>query len=142
MLKTIKTIKYMRLDELIKYIFDNDIRDESFTSNILSASFHEFKNKVYVHSDGTISLGLDKFNSITDRDLFRVEEPITKKTEFLGVQEVYLDIKEQKIHVENYIGRWSVEDVLETHDGDTKCLQIYVYINKKKELIWEREEEC
>ena len=33
MLKTIKTTKQMRLDELIKYIFDNGIEDKVFHSN-------------------------------------------------------------------------------------------------------------
>ena len=33
MLKKIKTTKQMRLDELIKYAFDNDVKDTSFNSS-------------------------------------------------------------------------------------------------------------
>ena len=138
MLKTIKKKKEVRIDELFKYITMN--------ADVLLANkeFYVFRSKtgheVIVDRAGNVNFS---FMNYTPEDLFtiEVEEEITEKTEFLGVQEVYLDIEEQKIHVENYNGKYSIGDVLNNHDFNTKCLQIYAFIGVKKELIWERDEE-
>lgn len=143
MLKTIKTTQYMRLDELIKHIFDNNITDKSFTSNMISEPYDLYRNKVYVHPDGTLSLGHDKTNDITKYNSFKVEieEEITEDTEFYNLQAVYLDTEKQEIKIDNLGGEWSIKDVLYDYDDSIKCLQIYAIIDGKRELIWEREEE-
>ena len=132
MIKTIKTIKYMRLDELIKHIFDNDIKDESFSSNIKCEPYYEFKNTVYVHPNGTISLGLDKINSITDRDLFRVEveEPITEDTVFELLIELFFDGEEY------YSLEFTDKSIGYVKNKETTS--IYGLIDGKLELIYER----
>lgn len=141
MIKTVKVKKQLRLDELIKYIFDNKIVDKKFSSDIECDYVSE--NSVYVHSNGTISLGLGETNEITPKDTYtvEVEEEITEDTEFVGIQEIFFNKENEELEVEIHapLKRKTINDVLEEHDEYTECRQIYALIYNNLELIWEAE---
>lgn len=141
MLKTIKTTKQMRLDELIKYVWDNGIKDRKFKAN--DQLFYPFKggNNVTVNGDGNIYFGALEKNMLSEKDTFTVEieEPITEDTKLEGVQEVYIDRDDQRIEIESFRGRYSINEILDERDVSTDSLQIYAMINDKKELVWERD---
>ena len=84
MLKTIKRTKQMRLDELIKYVWENSISDKEFKSE---TNPHVI---VYVTQDNNV---LDNGYSIGENDLFpvEIEEEITENTEFESVITVLRD---------------------------------------------------
>lgn len=131
MLKTIKRTKQLRLDELIKYAWENSVNEKRvFLGNhgqrVVFDNVGGFYPSGYAYSpDSTFTV--------------EIEEEITEDTEFSGVQEVYLDIEEQKIRVEIYFGKTTIEEVLNNNDDNTKSLQIHALINGKRELIWKRE---
>src|SRR5699024_11531071 len=130
MLKTIKTTKQMRLDELIKYVWDNGITNTTFKSN--------YSAIVRINEYGNVST--TKFLHRNDSYTVEVEEEITKDTRFKGVQEIYID-DEGLLQLEYHpiLARKSINDVLEEHDEETKCLYIYSAVDGKTELIWEAE---
>lgn len=134
MLKTIKTTKQMRLDELIKYVFENDVRDVSFSSHLKLEPYYEYKNKVYVHPNGSISLGLGGTNRISKEDLYTVEieEPIDEDTVFEFLVE--LDIN-------GWVFTYDELEytIAEIKDEETK--RIYALIDGRLELVWERDGE-
>lgn len=122
MLKTIKKNVQMRLDELIKYAFENNI-----------------KNKVYRSDNGksVMFLGNERFESgwdIGSEDLFTVEieEEITEDTEFGLLVEIS---KNDKKYLSFTHYNFKLNQVIEC---DTKL--IYALIDGKLELIWESEE--
>ena len=132
MLKTIKTTKQMRLDELIKYIFENDVRDVSFSSHLKLEPYYEFKNKVYVHHNGSISLGLGGTNRISKEDLYTVEieEPITEDT----VIETLVEIQKNE-----QVNLWFDTNITTYRNADTS--KFYALIDGRLELVWERDED-
>lgn len=133
MLKTIKVKKQMRLDELIKYVWDNRLYPETFESN-----FNDF-----AHFDKTGKYKLIEQRALNQATTFtvEVEEEITEDTELVGFQEVFLDkeLRELKVEIHAPLKRKSINDVLEEHYEETECLQIYAKVNGKLELIWEAE---
>lgn len=123
MLKTITVNKRMRLDELIKYAWENDI-----------------KNTIYESDNGQIVkfLGNGRYESgwnFGSDDLFtvRVEEEITEKTEF----EAYA-IVDEDCQVSQCNNLMSVGKIMEFIDEDS-IKEIHAVINGKLELIWECE---
>lgn len=132
MKKTIKKNVQMRLDELIKYVWDNDI-----------------KNLTIKNLDGVLVNFLEdgKFESewcISKYDLFEVEieDEITEDTVFDKVVERYIstssNLKTMTIHSEA-----SIRDVIDSNNyTDFKTLQIYalIDIDDKLELIWEAQD--
>ena len=141
MLKTIKTTQYMRLDELIKHIFDNNITDKSFTSNMISEPYDLYRNKVYVHPDGTLSLGHDKTNDITKYNSFKVEieEEITEDTILQELYSVYYNGIESFRDV--YTNASINDIILEDGKQGIETERIYALYKGKIQLIWEREEQ-
>ncbi len=137
MIKTIKTKKQMRLDELIKYIFDNGIEDTSFPASEI-APFDQCEARVSGSGNIKTSGYINEHTTFT----VEVEEEITKDTRFKDVQEIYIDA-EGVLEVEHHpiLARKSINDVLEEHDEETKCLYIYAAVDGKTELIYERNEE-
>ena len=131
MLKTIKTTKQMRLDELIKYIFENDVRDASFSTHLKLEPYYEYKNKVYVHPNGSISLGSGNTNRFIKEDLYTVEieEPITEDTVFDNLIEVTKN--DNALHY----NRTNISDV-----DNRASKRFYALISGKLELVWERDE--
>src|SRR5699024_7725203 len=103
----------------------------------VTISFKTKDNKgvIFANNGNFVTTG----DCINIDDIFEVviEEEITEDTEFYGIQEVYLDIDEQEIIVENLLEKQTIRDVLNNHDGSYKRLQIYEEINEKRELSWE-----
>ena len=130
MLKTVKAKKQLRLDELIKYIFNNKIVDKKFSSDIKLEPYYDNKNSVYVHPNGTVSLGLGQTNEITTEDTFtvEVEEEIDYDTVF---EEVYRVTKEGEV---TYAKDKSIGECLDWKDYQ---VQIFAMLDGKLELIWE-----
>ena len=135
MLKTIKTKKQMRLDELIKYIFENDIKDKKFKAN--NHLIYPFKggNNVTVNEDGAIYFGGLERNMLSKNDTFTVEieEPITKVT--LLEKAVYVHKNETLVKDYNT----SIDEITRRH-GDSVS-EIHALINGRLELLWERDED-
>lgn len=133
MIKTIKVKKRLRLDELIKFVWDNAIYPSHFESH---AGFK-------IHFDSRAGIKVDNDYVHSDATVFtvEVEEEITGATKFLGVQEVFEFIPEQTLETEMHpqTELKSIKDVLDEHDEETECLQIYAKVNGKLQLIWERD---
>lgn len=122
MLKTIKRTKQMRLDGLIKYVWDNDI-----------------KNLTIKNLDGVLVNFLEdgRFESewcISQDDLFEVEieEEITEDTELGLLVEI---AKNDKKHLSFTHYNFSLNQVI---NCDTKL--IYALIDGKLEIIYEAED--
>ena len=111
MLKTITKTKQMRLDELIKYGFENNI-----------------KNKVY-RSDNGKSVRFDSGWDIGSEDLFtvEVEEEITEDTEF---EQGVVVLKYGAIHV---FFKSNIKYLKQRYAGQQ--FKIYVFIDGGLELI-------
>ena len=123
MLKTIKVNKRMRLDELIKYAWENDI-----------------KNKLYYSDSGQIVkfLGDGNYESGWDfgyHDSFsvKIEEEITEDTKFELLVGVYFYDEVGRYNASTFYNR-SIDDV-----KDSEALCVYALIDNKLQLIWERE---
>ena len=127
MLKTIKVNKRMRLDELIKYAWENNI-----------------KNKLYYSDSGQIVkfLGDGNYESGWDfgyHDSFsvKIDEEITEDTEF---EELYTMMSFKSVYSHD---AKTIKEVKESFDtsGDLEFLhQIYAMVDGKLQLIYEREE--
>ena len=122
MLKTIKIKKQMRLDDLIKYAFDNDVKDTSFNSSKGAV--------IYFDKQGGFTLG-DIF-SVKKASTFTVEieEPITEYTVFKCLLEI---IDGELVYIRNK------KTIKESVKDDTD--RFYALIDGKLELVWERDEE-
>ena len=127
MLKTIKVNKRMRLDELIKYAWENNI-----------------KNKLYYSDSGQIVkfLGDGNYESGWDfgyHDSFsvKIEEEITENTEF---EELYTMMSFKSVYSHD---AKTIKEVKESFSisGDLEFLhQIYAMVDGKLQLIYVREE--
>lgn len=127
MVKTIKVNKRMRLDELIKYAWENNI-----------------KNKLYYSDSGQIVkfLGDGNYESGWDfgyHDSFsvKIDEEITEDTEF---EELYTMMSFKSVYSHD---AKTIKEVKESFDtsGDLEFLhQIYAMVDGKLQLIYEREE--
>ena len=132
MIKTIKVKKQLRLDELIKYIFDNGIEDKVFPSNG-GSSFDMCEARISGSGNIKMSGYINEHTTFT----VEVEEEITNDTRFKGVQEIYIDDEGVLGLVHHPIwDRKSINDVLEERDEETECLYIYAAVDGKTELIW------
>lgn len=124
MLKTIKVNKRMRLDELIKYAWENNI-----------------KNKLYYSDSGQIVkfLGDENYESGWDfgyHDSFsvRVEEEITEDTKF---DDLYAMLEFKAMY---RFGAYTIKEVKEFFKSSEEpdlLYQIYAMIDGKLQLIWE-----
>lgn len=117
MIETVKTKKQMRLDELIKYVWDNDVQNEMFRSKESDMLVLVEHGRVF--SEWTI----DKYETFT----VEVEKEITKNTIF----EWLIEVRESGIVEETYC---SISDI-----EDDDSIRIYALIDKKIELVWEAE---
>lgn len=117
MIKTIKTKKQMRLDELIKYMWDNHLYPETFKSN-----FNDF-----AHFDKTGKYRLIEQKGINQATKFtvEVEKEITEDTKFMWMVEA------NDTRIWNQTNA-SIRDVLDEETNEIRAL-----INGKLELIWE-----
>ena len=124
MLKKIKTKKQMRLDELIKYVWDNDLYPETFKSN-----FNDF-----AHFDKTGKYQLIEQRGINQATKFavEVEEAIDYDTVF---EEVYRVTKEGYVTSDK---NKSIDSCLDWKDYQ---VQIFAMLDGRLQLIWEADED-
>src|SRR5699024_3041266 len=124
MLKTIKTTKQMRLDELIKYVWDNGIRNTTFKSNYSAIV------RIDEHGDVRTPYIIHRNDLLT----VEIEEPITKITghgKTVDVQENKTLLKELKT---------SIDEILNSK-REGSASEIYALIDGRLELVWERDGE-
>lgn len=120
MIKTIKVKKQLRLDELIKHVWDNHLYPETFKSN-----FNDF-----AYFDKTGKYRLIDQKSINQATIFtvEVEEAITEDTVFGDVVRV---TREKEITQDKNM---SINDCLDWKDYQ---VQIFAMLDGKLQLIWE-----
>ena len=120
MIKTIKVKKHLRLDELIKYVWDNQLYPETFKSN-----FNDF-----AHFDKTGKYKLIDQRGINQATKFavEVEEEITEDTRIPKTATLTKD--------EGVYRSWnnSINGLKRAYPD---ALQIYAIIDGKLQLIWE-----
>ena len=124
MLKTIKTTKQMRLDELIKYIWDNGIKSKQELITYKSNS----NTVLTIDISGQIAV----YGAHFGNEIFTVEDevPIDENTRFSFLFEIDED---------NFVH--TVEDITISEMICSDTERIYAPLNCKLELVWERDEE-
>ena len=123
MIKTIKVKKQLRLDELIKYIFDNGIEDKVFPSN--GGSIFDMC-EARISGSGNIKTS----GYINEHTTFtvEVEEQITEDTVFNTLVDVNSN---DEVHI-----AWN--DSISLYDKE-QTKEIHALVNGKLQLIWEAE---
>ena len=127
MLKTIKTTKQMRLDELIKYIRDNRVREKTFRTD---EHGNALSNALKVDVDGLIETYFPNMH-INNSFTVEVEEEIDYGTVF---EEVYRVTKEGYVTSDK---NKSIDSCLDWKDYQ---VQIFAMLDGKLQLVWERDE--
>lgn len=122
MLKTVKIKKNLRLDELIKYVWDNRLYPETFKSN-----FNDF-----AHFDKTGKYKLIEQRALNQATKFtvEVEEEITEDTVFEDITVVC------KINSRDETGHFYNSTLKEIKKAKN-LLSAYIPIGGKLQLIWE-----
>ena len=128
MLKTIKTTKQMRLDELIKHIRDNRVREKTFRTDEHS---NALSNALKVDEDGLIETYFPNMH-INNYFTVEVEEEIDYGTVF---EEVYRVTKEGYVTSDK---NKSIDSCLDWKDYQ---VQIFAMLDGKLQLVWERDGE-
>ena len=123
MIKTIKVKKKLRLDELIKYIFDNGIEDKVFPSNG-GSSFDMCEARISGSGNIKMSGYINEHTTFT----VEVEEPITENTVFRTLVDVN---NNDEVHI-----AWN--DSINLYDKE-QTKEIHALVNGKLQLIWEAE---
>ena len=128
MLKTIKTTRQMRLDELIKYIRDNRVREKTFRTD---EHGNALSNALKVDEDGLIETYFPNMH-INNSFTVEVEEEIDYGTVF---EEVYRVTKEGYVTSDK---NKSIDSCLDWKDYQ---VQIFAMLDGRLQLVWERDEE-
>ena len=128
MLKKIKTTKQMRLDELIKYIRDNRVREKTFRTD---EHGNALSNALKVDVDGLIETYFPNMH-INNSFTVEVEEEINNTTIFKSVVGV---LNNDEIMLTNM--HTTIEGIQDRY-GSMK--EIYAVIDGKLQLVWERDE--
>lgn len=123
MIKTIKVKKQMRLDELIKYIRDNRVREKTFRTDERG---NALSNALKVDEDGLIETYFPNMH-LNNSFTVEVEEEITKNTPFEWLVEV------------NKSGIYEVQSCSVSALENEDTIRIYALISGKLQLIWEAE---
>ena len=128
MIKAIKVKKQMRLDDLIKYIFDNWIEDKVFPSNG-GSSFDMCE--VRVSGSGNIKMS----GYINEHTTFtvEVEEEIDEDTFFEDITVVF---ENKSAYVTSHFYDSNLKKIKKAEN----LLSAYIPINGKLQLIYERNE--
>ena len=127
MIKTIKVKKQLRVDEFIKYIFDNGIQGTSFLASEV-APFVQCEARVNGSGNIKMSGYINKHTTFT----VEVEEEIDYDTIF---EEVYRVTKEGVVTSDK---NKSIGECLDWKDYQ---VQIFAMLDGKLELIWERNDD-
>ena len=128
MLKTIKIKKQMRLDELIKYIRDNRVREKTFRTD---EHGNALSNALKVDVDGLIETYFPNMH-INNSFTVEVEEEINNTTIFKSVVGV---LNNDEIMLTNM--HTTIEGIQDRY-GSMK--EVYAVIDGKLQLVWERDE--
>ena len=128
MLKTIKIKKQMRLDELIKYIRDNRVREKTFRTD---EHGNALSNALKVDEDGLIETYFPNMH-INNSFTVEVEEEIDYGTVF---EEVYRVTKEGYVTSDK---NKSIDSCLDWKDYQ---VQIFAMLDGRLQLIWEADED-
>ena len=128
MLKKIKTTKQMRLDELIKYIRDNRVREKTFRTD---EHGNALSNALKVDEDGLIETYFPNMH-LNNSFTVEVEEEIDYGTVF---EEVYRVTKEGYVTSDK---NKSIDSCLDWKDYQ---VQIFAMLDGRLQLVWERDEE-
>lgn len=131
MIKTIKVKKKLRLDELIKYVWDNGLNSFQFTSDNNVDVYFSSNEHFLIAGDSNVN---GRSVEIEDRFTVEVEEEITEDTEFEAL--VFILVSGRIEVINNYHNIRSARSLLENYETEK---QIYALINGKLELIWEAE---
>jgi len=129
MLKTIKTVKHMRLDELIKYVWENGTNEKRvFLGN-------EGQRVVFDNVGGFYPSGYAYSPDTTFK--VEIEEEITEESIFQELYSVYYSSEKSFRDIYNNA---SINDIiLEDGKQGIETERIYALYKGKIELIWERE---
>ena len=125
MLKTIKTTKHMRLDELIKYVRENK---ENLFKGRVSTEFKTENNKEIIFIDNGNFITTNRIN-IDDLFIVEVEEEITEDTKFNILVKLFYE--DGEYCVLTYYNS-SVRDI-----KDDTTIFIYALLDKGLECIWD-----
>lgn len=127
MITTIKVKNQLRLDELVKYVFDNDIKDEDYYT---SETEHSSQSKARIGVAGNMTLS--GYANKNTTFIVEVDEPITEDTVFQDVVIVVLN----GINPLPPTRFYSIRSI--KHDYPT-VKEIHALINGKLELVYERD---
>lgn len=135
MLKTITKTKQMRLDELIRYVWDN--LDDLLNGYDVMMFYSRDDKGVAFDKAGFVECD----DEVDKDDLFEVEieEEITEDTEF---EKLYAMMDYKRVYTTHNIK--TVKEIKEyfNFSGELELLhQIYAMVDGKLELIWESREE-
>ena len=130
MKKTIKKNVHMRLDELIKYVWEND---GSLFKKHKAIMFYT-KDSKSVTFDDTGHYESNNWFDPEDLLIVEEEEEITEDTVFELLIELFFDGEEY------YSLEFTNKSIGYVKNKETTS--IYGLIDGKLQLIWEREEEC
>lgn len=126
MIKIIKVKKQLKLDELIKYIRDNRVREKTFRTD---EHGNALSNALKVDEDGLIETYFPNMH-LNNSFTVEVEEEIDYDTIF---EEVYRVTKEGVVTSDK---NKSIGDCLDWKDYQ---VQIFAMLDGKLQLIWEAE---
>ena len=127
MLKTIKKNVHMRLDELIKYVWEN--MNDLFKSYGIITFYSKNGKEVAFNSDGMLQV--KSLIDVLDYFEVEVEEEITEDTVFELLIELFFDGEEY------YSLEFTNKSIGYVKNKETTS--IYGLIDGRLELIWERD---
>ena len=130
MLKTIKIKKQMRLDELIKYVWDNDNVFKGEGQICFEVDGQKDQGFVCFENNMGASFSTSRYIELDETFTVEIEEPITEDTVFETLVEIQKD---------EQVNLWFDTNIVTYRNADTS--KFYALINGKLELVWERDEE-
>ena len=133
MIKTIKVKKKMRLDELLKYVWDNELNRIEAVSSSGRFKLKFIDNKsILVNSESTLGpFGSTVSLSTTEWEI-EVEEEITEDTPFE-------DIVILHINGISHLGQGAYHSIRSIRCDYPTVAEIHTLMNGKIQLIWEAE---
>ena len=130
MLKTIKIKKQMRLDELIKYVWDNDNVFKGEGQICFEVDGQKDQGFVCFENNMGASFSTSRYIELDETFTVEVEEEITEDTVFDNLIEVT-----KNDNVLHY-NRTNISDV-----ANLASKRFYALIDGKLQLVWERDGE-
>ena len=130
MLKKIKTTKQMRLDELIKYVWDNDNVFKGEGQICFEVDGQKGQGFVCFENNIGASFSTSRYIELDETFTVEIEEPITEYTVFKCLLEI---IDGELVYIRNK------KTIKESVKDDTD--RFYALIDGKLQLVWERDEE-